>query len=182
MEEDMALQFQLAAEADFPKIRTLYWSVADHIHEHNEHRENLGWEKGVYPSDEFIRDSLERRQLYTLAENDELYACVILNSTCNEGYLGCPWGVDCGPEEVLIPHALAVNPKLQGKGIGKIVVKHILDTARAEHRKAVWLDVLGACGPAERLYRSCGFHFVTVKSMYYEDTGWTAYKLFEREL
>ena len=50
----------------------------------------------------------------------------------------------CDSSEVLTPHALAVNPKLQGKGIGKMVVENILNIARKEHKKAVRPDVLGA--------------------------------------
>ena len=75
------------------------------------------------------------------------------------------------------------NEKLGwGKGIGKIVVKNILDIAKAEHKKAVRLDVLGACKAAECLYTSCGFQFVEAKQMFYEDTGWTEYKMFELNL
>ena len=44
------------------------------------------------------------------------------------------------------------------------------------------MDVLGACESAEKLYRNCGFPFVEAKDMYYEDTGWTEYKLFELNL
>ena len=54
--------------------------------------------------------------------------------------------------------------------------------ARAEHKKAVRLDVLGAYQPAERLYTGCGFRFVAAKELFYEDTGWTEYKMFERNL
>ena len=115
-------------------------------------------------------------------ENGDLYACVILNSECNEGYNGCSWSIDCDFSEILIPHALAVNPELQGKGIGKIVVRNILDIAKSEHKKAIRLDVLGACKSAEHLYMSCGFHFVEAKNMYYEDTRWTEYKMFELNL
>lgn len=99
-----------------------------------------------------MRSSLANGELYTLTNNDVLCACVILNCDCNEGYNDCPWSISCSRNEILIPHALAVNPKMQGKGIGKIVVKNILDIARAEHKKAVRLDVLGACKEAERLY------------------------------
>ena len=84
--------------------------------------------------------------------------------------------------EVLTPHALAVDPELQGKGIGKIVVENILTVAKSENKKAVRLDVLSACKAAERLYTSCGFHFVEAKNMFYEDTGWTEYKMFELNL
>lgn len=62
------------------------------------------------------------------------------------------------------------------------MVENILNLARAEHKKAVRLDVLGACKPAERLHISCGFKFVEAKEMYYEDTGWTEFKMFELNL
>lgn len=71
---------------------------------------------------------------------------------------------------------------MQGKGVGKIVVENILNIAREEHKKAVRLDVLGACKSAENLYISCGFQFVEAKEMYYEDTGWTEFKMFELNL
>ena len=40
----------------------------------------------------------------------------------------------------------------------------------------------GACKAAEHLYKSCGFKFVEAKEMFYEDTGWTEYKMFELNL
>ena len=176
------MKFQKASEADFLIIQKFYWDVIDDIHRNNVNNENLGWEKGVYPSDNFIQSSLAKGELYTLTENSALYACVILNSEHNEGYDNCTWGIVCSSGEVLTPHALAVHPTLQGKGIGKIVVENILNVARAEHKKAVRLDVLGACKAAEHLYTGCGFHFVESKIMFYPDTGWTEYKMFERNL
>ena len=176
------MKFQKASEADFHMIQKFYWNVIDDIHRNNVNNENLGWEKGVYPSDNFIQSSLIKGELYTLTEKDALYACVILNSEHNEGYDNCTWGIVCDSSEVLTPHALAVNPELQGKGIGKIVVENILNIARAEHKKAVRLDVLGACKAAEHLYTSCGFQFVEAKEMFYEDTGWTEYKMYEWNL
>ena len=173
------MNFQKASETDFYIIQKFYWDVIDNIHKNNVENQNLGWEKGVYPSDVFIQRSLSNGELYILTENEVLYACVILNSNHNEGYEGCHWSIACDASEVLIPHALAVNPKLQGKGIGKIVVENILNVAKMENKKAVRLDVLGACKAAERLYISCGFHFVEAKDMFYEDTGWTEYKMFE---
>lgn len=174
--------FRKAVVTDFPVIQNFYWDVIDSIHKNNVNHENLGWEKGVYPSDSFLSGSIQSGTLYMLTDGCTLCACVILNNSCNEGYNGCPWSITCELDEVLIPHALAVNPGLQGKGIGKIVVKHIIDAARMEHKRAVRLDVLGACKAAERLYTSCGFQFVAVKEMFYEDTGWTVYKMFERNL
>lgn len=176
------MNFQKASDADFYIIQEFYWDVIDNVHKNNIENKNLGWEKGVYPSDAFIKSSLANEELYILTENDVLYACVILNSNHNEGYEGCPWSIVCNDSEVLTPHALAVSPKFQGKGIGKIVVENILNIAKTENKKSVRLDIIGACKEAERLYISCGFHFVEAKDMFYEDTGWTEFKMFELNL
>lgn len=176
------LQFQPAAVEHFPAIQQFYWDVIEHIHKNNVKNENLGWEKGVYPSDDLLSGSIRKSELYMLTDDEMLCACVILNSACNEGFASCPWSIACQPEEVLIPHALAVHPSLQGRGIGKAVVENILRLARSAHKRAVRLDVLAACKAAERLYASCGFQFAEAKSMFYEDTGWTEYLLFERNL
>lgn len=173
------MTFEQAHEADFAAIQRFYWDVIDDIHKNNVRGETLGWEKGVYPSDAFLRGSLKAGELYTLTYGGTLCACVVLNSACNEGYHGCPWSIDCAPDEVLIPHALAVRPALQGQGVGAIVVEGILALARAAHKRTVRLDVLGACRAAERLYVRCGFRFVAAKDMFYEDTGWTEYRMFE---
>ena len=49
-------------------------------------------------------------KLYTLTDGANLYACVIVNSEHNDGYDGCTWSVVCASDEVMTPHALAVDP------------------------------------------------------------------------
>ena len=50
--------------------------------------------------DEFLQESLEKGELFTLKDNGILCGCVILNSECNEGYRGLTWSVDCPDEDV----------------------------------------------------------------------------------
>ena len=49
-------------------------------------------------------------------------------------------------------------------------------------KKAVRLDILGTNAGAERLYTGMGFRFVQARTLFYEDTGWTEYRLFEYPL
>ena len=128
----------------FALSRKFYWDVIEDIHRNNVNNENLGWEKGVYPSDDFIQNSLTKGELYTLTEKDTLYACVILNSEHNEGYDKCTWSITCDSSQVLTPHALAVNPAFQGKGIGKIVVKNILVFLAHAKLRNVSIQVVGS--------------------------------------
>lgn len=176
MTEANGTLFQAASPEEFGEIRDFYWRLIDLMSDQND---KIGWKKGIYPTDRFLLDSLSRGELYTLRLDGALLACVILNSDCNEGYSGVPWSVDCGAEEVLIPHALAVDPVQQGKGTGTRLVGHVLDTAKALGKKAVRLDILGTNTAAEGLYTKCGFKFVQSKIMFYEDTGWTEYKMYE---
>ncbi len=45
--------------------------------------------------------------------------------------------------------------------------------------KTIRLDVLEGNLPAEKAYMKSGFRYITTLKMYYEDTGWTNYKVFE---
>lgn len=77
------MSFQKATTMNFRIIQKFYWDVIDNIHRNNANNENLGWEKGIYPSDDFLQSSLIKGELYTLTEKDTLLACVILNSEHN---------------------------------------------------------------------------------------------------
>ena len=79
-------------------------------------------------------------------------------------------------------HTLGVAPAMQGRGVAKRVVAECLATAREKGAKCVRLDVLGGNEPAEKLYLAVGFYFVEAKTMYYEDTGWTEFRMFEYKL
>ena len=170
------LTFERAGAEEFSAIRDFYWRLIDRMSGPEDH---IGWRKGVYPSDAFLRESLDRGELYVLREDGTLRGSVILNSRCNEGYAGVAWGADCRAEEVLILHALAVDPERQGAGLGRRMVQEILALAKAKGKRAARLDILGGNLPAQRLYTRRGFRFAAAKPMFYEDTGWTEYEMYE---
>lgn len=171
--------FQKADIGEFSLIKGFYWNLIDTM---KAQKEKIGWEKGIYPTDDFLKYSLLNGELFTLKKNDKLCASVILNHACNEGYKDVPWRFAFQAGDVLIPHALAVSPAQQGTGVGTQIVEEILRYARSEHKKAVRLDILGANSIAEKLYTKCGFQFVQAKTLFYEDTGWTEYKIYELNL
>lgn len=51
--------------------------------------------------------------------------------------------------------------------------------ARSLGCRALRLDVLGGNVPAERLCVGQGFRFCATVRMFYADTGWTDYRLYE---
>ena len=171
---------------DFDIMRDFYWKLIDGI---AERQEEVGWIKGVYPSDEMMKDALIKGEMYLLLSDEtegygpeNILGAVILNSDYNEGYEGISWNVDCNYSEVLIPHALGVSADVQGKGVGRRLVAEMIKLAKREGKKAVRLDILGRNHIAEKLYTSAGFKFIEEKLMYYEDTGWTEFRMYEYRL
>ncbi len=173
------MRMRRANAAEFTGIRKFYWDLIDQM---QGRQDTVGWKKGIYPADSFLQESLDRGELYVIDGADGPLACVILNSLWNEGYEGLPWRCRCAREEVLVPHALAVAPAEQGKGLGRQLVRELIGLAEAAGKKAVRLDILSGNLAAERLYTGMGFQYVATKALFYEDTGLTAFRMYELAL
>ena len=93
--------FKKANLEDFHRIKQFYWDLIDEMSDQND---KIGWKKGIYPTDSFLQESLDRGELFVLEEGGGLCASVILNSACNEGYAGVTWSIECGENEILVPH------------------------------------------------------------------------------
>lgn len=81
-------------------------------------------------------------------------------------------GVACGfaisrqaadEEELLM---IAVSPDSQGKGIGYLLLEHVLQAARADDVVFVFLE-MRADNPAEKLYKKFGFRQIGIRKAYY---------------
>lgn len=59
------------------------------------------------------------------------------------------------------------------------MVQYAIGTARSQGCRALRLDVLGGNVPVERLYTGQGFTCRGTVRMFYADTGWTDYGLYE---
>lgn len=168
-----------AKEQEFDAVRYFYHSLIDAM---KDAQYRPGWKKGVYPSDAGLRKALAAAELFIGLEGDRIASAMIVNHDVNEGYLKASWPTEARPEEVMVIHALGVHPDFSGMGYAKELVAKAILTAKEQGRKAVRLDVLSGNIPAERLYTGMGFQYVDALRMYYEDTGWTQFKLFEYPL
>lgn len=185
------MKLRKAESDEFNRVRDFYWDLIDRMQGRTD---SIGWQKGVHPSDEFLRESIDGGYMYLLDEANrdagecdkdeagEILAAVVLNSDWNDGYNDVPWSVDCPPENVMIIHALAVRPDLQGQGVGRRIVKEIIEIARQNNMKTIRLDSLSRNTAAVRLYTGGGFDIIQRKRLYYEDTGLTDFILYEMVL
>lgn len=170
------MNIRTANKSEYNEIRHFYHKVIDLMQDSEYHP---AWKKGVYPSDAYLMESLENDELLVGEFSGEYVAAMIVNHKCNEDYKSVRWSVEPEDCKVTIVHALCVLPTLHGKGIAGALVRKVIEIAENTNQKAVRLDVLAGNLPAERLYLKHGFQYVTTTQMYYEDTGWTDFKLFE---
>lgn len=173
------MKIRQAEQNEFEAVCAFYWDIIDLMEGQTD---TVGWQKGVYPDDAFLQRSISEGNLYLLEREGKLLAAVILNSEWNDGYNGQPWSKDLGPEELLVPHALGVHPSVQRQGIGKSLMNDVMAIACERGKKAVRLDVLRGNTAAEKLYTSIGFRYVGKSVMYYPDTGWAEFLLYEKNL
>lgn len=141
-----------------------------------------GWKKGIYPPDAFLRESIQNGELIIGTLDGEIAASMIVNHAFNESYLKAEWPTKAEPAEITVIHALGVHPRFARRGFAKALVSFAIDTAKQQHQKVIWLDTLADNLPAQQLYLTMGFRYVDTVFMYYEDTGWTHFQLFEYPL
>lgn len=137
------------------------------------------WRKDVYPTRDFMEDSIEAGEMFIGLEDDKIIAAMVVNHGYNEGYKKAKWQVEAKDDEIMVIHILAVLLSLGKKGLGKEMVQYAIDYARANDQKVMRLDVLKGNVPAERLYPKMGFKFIEEQVLYYEDTDWMAFELYE---
>lgn len=170
------LEIRLARENEYSAVRGFYHSLIDAM-EHAEFRP--GWEKDVYPAPEFLAESIRDDELYIGAIEESIVSCMVLNHKCNDGYSKIKWSVDVENKDVFVIHALGVAPEFGRRGIAKDMVRKAFDEARRQHIKVLRLDVLQGNTPAEKAYTNMGFQHMGTVQMFYEDTGWTNFEMFE---
>lgn len=140
---------------------------------------NPKWQKDIYPDREYLSAAVAAGEMYLAENGGEIAGAMILNSKANEGYAEAQWGIEAEENEVMIIHTLGVKPALAGQGVGSFMVGETLRIARERGLKAIRLDVLHGNLPAERLYLKFGFGFISPVLLYYEDTGWCSFDLYE---
>ena len=169
---------RLAKPDEYEAVRMFYHSLIDAI---ADLPYGAGWKKDIYPSKELLKDSIDTEELY-IAEDGVIIGAMVVNHECNEGYRKFDWPTKAEDSEIVLIHALGVDPAYSGKGIAKQMVRFVIDKAGADGMKAIRLDVLKGNLPAEKLYAGLGFTYLHTLKMFYEDTGWTDYELYEYSL
>ena len=170
------LTIRPAALEDLAAVRSFYHSLIDAM---ETAVYKPGWKKDVYPSQAFLLRSIEQGAAFIGVCGGRIASCMVLDHSYNESYRAITWRVEAKDSELLVIHALGVHPDFARQGLAGQMVRKAIEIARSQGVKAIRLDVLEGNLPAEKTYTKLGFQYRGTVEMFYEDTGWTDFRVFE---
>jgi len=161
---------------DFENVMQFYYDLIESM-QSAEFRP--GWKKDIYPTRQFIRDSIVKNELFIAIIDDSIVGSMIMNHDYADGYSKIKWKITVEKNEIMVIHALGISQYYQGKGIAKKMVEYAIENCKNSGIKAIRLDVLASNKPAQKLYTAMGFIYMNTIQLFYEDTGLTDFLLYE---
>ena len=105
-----------------------------------------------YPSRDIFLSDIEKKNLFILKNNSGIIGCIALSHEKDIEYTDVKWLTK--DDKNLYLHRLAVDPKFQKKGIGKLLMDFAEDYARDNKFKSVRLDTFSKNERNNRFYKS----------------------------
>ncbi len=173
------MEFRLAREDELEPIKRFYDELIDAM-EDSEYGPR--WKKDQYPDEEYIASSIKNGELYVASDEGGYAGAMVINHQWNEGYDQVEWEIAGPREKISAIHILGVSPHCHGKGIGGYLVEKAVEVSRSLGRRAIRLDVINGNLPAEKLYRKMGFSYRGTVNMFFEETGWEDFMIYEMPL
>ena len=105
-----------------------------------------------YPSRDIFLADIEKKNLFIFKNDSGLIGCVALSYDKDIEYNDIKWLTK--DDENLYVHRLAVEPKFQKQGIGRLLMDFAEDYARDKKLKSVRLDTFSKNERNNRFYKS----------------------------
>ena len=132
------------------------------------------WDE-IYPTRSDFEEDIKNNNLYVVFDEDILIAFYVISGEYDKQYNNAEW--KCEADSAYILHRFCVSPKVQNRGIGKKILRHIEHQIKDMGYKSVRLDTFTENPFAQKLYRHNGY-----ESRGYADWRKGRFDLMEKEL
>lgn len=175
----MTFRIRRAELSDFEEVISFYDRVID---DQKVLPYGPGWTKNVYPDHAMLKDKIASGAMFLGTDENEIISAMAVDSHVSEGYDLVPWSIPVQPGEAYEIHILAVRKEYGGRGIGRQMCSFAAEYAKSHGGRALHLDIVKGNLWAQKLYEKFGFRCVGEAELYYEDTGWHVFVMYEYPL
>ncbi len=151
------MQIRKCKKEDIAATGEFYDRVVEYLDSHINYPK---WMYKEYPSESYAKTMTDEGHQYIGEEDGKIIAAFVLNDDPEGDYNKAKWSRQLQDGEYMVIHALAVEPKLHGSGLGKEIVGFCIDNAKNHGYKAVRLDIVPGNVPAKHLYEGFGFNYI----------------------
>ena len=144
-----------AKYSDIPDCMRIYYGQVDY---EKEHGEITGWNKEIYPTEDFVKLGIDRGEYYVLEDDGVVRACAKINHEANEHYGKINWRYkECDYNKILVIHTLGVDVYFRRNGYGKIFMEFYEEKGRESGCTVLRFDTVATNTPAIAFYTSMGY-------------------------
>lgn len=171
------LEVRKATIDDTEKVLDFYHAMIDEMQGTNF---DILWKRDQHPSDDFLRESIERGYLIlgTVADGN-IASALVIDRNAAPGYEKAPWRLLASEDEIGIVHSVATRPMYHGRGFATQLMQESIQIARNDGLRALRLDTFIDNVRSHGLYAKLGFINHGTWPVYYDDLGTIGLDLFE---
>jgi ribosomal protein S18 acetylase RimI-like enzyme len=111
---------------------------------------------GTYPTVEIFQNDISEGNVFVIKEKGNTIATITLNNQQDEQYNAINWKYPS--EKVLVVHRLAVSPKAQGKGLGKLLCEFTETYGLENGFEVIRLDAYSGNPISSVMYEKLNYH------------------------
>lgn len=156
------MEIKKCTTENLDSIALFYDKVTKYLEEHINYPK---WTNGEYPAMESVRQAITDGAQYACLDGGKVAGAFVLNDDPQGDYSAGDWSCELKKGEFMVIHALAADPEIYHRGLGRKMVEYCIKTARDGGYKALRLDVVPTNMPARRLYEKMGFCFAGEKNL-----------------
>lgn len=147
---------RLATHKDIATVAAIYDSV---LKQEEQGLLSIGWQRGVYPTEDTARQGVLRGDLFVFEDNDtqKIVAAAIINHVQVPSYADGEWSIEADGNDVLVLHTLVVKPQEAGRGIGTAFVDFYEQLAKEKGCRTLRMDTQAKNHIARALYKKLGY-------------------------
>ncbi|MDD6373260.1 MAG: GNAT family N-acetyltransferase [Bifidobacteriaceae bacterium] len=175
----MTVMIRTAAPDEAEDVLRFYYDLIDAM---KDSEYPLRWKKGMYPVLSDMSSAAEAGTLHVAVDDGRTVGAFVLNNEQNPSYDNVPWTFLAPREKIVALHLLAVDPSIQGHGLGRTLLSEAVRIAREDGNEVMRLDTLTWNLPAQKLYEGFGFHCCGDVELDYATTGVIPFRMYEYRL